>query len=200
MHLFTNYVTVQKWSSNSKVKESCSNPETPSRVAIVGPRRLSEFLIDQNQSPKIPPPIYLAIHQVDQKLTEEGIYRIPGAAKTLQEIKKKVFFKKLIPNELLNSSFKLLFGEVNNVKWEDIDVHTLTTFIKVKPIYIKRYRTEWRLKANWSPVVNSFICPVSINQSNLLYKFLISGFLSCSNIGTRSDLSASSSIYRKCRK
>ena len=79
----------------SKLTIGCNTDKNGSgdKVAIVGPRRLSEMLLDKNQSPKIPPPVYLAVHEVDQRLTEEGIYRQSGSTKSLQEIKKKVLAK-----------------------------------------------------------------------------------------------------------
>ena len=76
----------------SKLTIGCTEKETPNRdkIAIVGPRKLEDMLIDKTQKPKIPAPVYLAIHEVDQRLHEEGLYRISGSVKSLQEIKKKV--------------------------------------------------------------------------------------------------------------
>lgn len=75
-----------------KLKITCGGNETPKteRIAIVGPRRLEDMLIDKQQKPKIPPPVYLAVHEIDQRLHEEGLYRISGSVKNLQEMKKKV--------------------------------------------------------------------------------------------------------------
>jgi hypothetical protein len=97
----------------SKLDIACKDTSVPLEKITVGPKPLETF-VDKSQKPRIPGAIYYAIHGVDQHLTEEGIYRIPGSTKTLQEIKRKV-----------------LFGDVNSIVWADVDIHTLASFVKV---------------------------------------------------------------------
>ena len=50
-------------------------------------RPLIEF-ITSNQSPRIPACLYMAIHEVDARLHEEGIYRINGSTIEVQRLRK----------------------------------------------------------------------------------------------------------------
>jgi len=49
-----------------------------------GKQNIENFLLDKKASPKIPPQIYLTVHSVDERLNEEGIYRVSGSNKKVQ--------------------------------------------------------------------------------------------------------------------
>jgi len=66
----------------SKYNRPCS-----STTVSMTRRPLIEF-ITSNQSPRIPACLYMAIHEVDARLHEEGIYRINGSTIEVQRLRK----------------------------------------------------------------------------------------------------------------
>ncbi|CAG5094570.1 Oidioi.mRNA.OKI2018_I69.XSR.g13673.t1.cds [Oikopleura dioica] len=58
--------------------------------AITTKRPLIEYCANRNVHPLIPQFVYQAVHEVDARILEEGIYRISGAAKEVNELKKKM--------------------------------------------------------------------------------------------------------------
>ena len=67
----------------SKLNLSC-NDENSNEKKTPGKQNIENFLLDKKASPKIPPQIYLTVHSVDERLTEEGIYRVSGSTKKVQ--------------------------------------------------------------------------------------------------------------------
>jgi len=100
----------------SKLTLGCNEPNNNTNNAkkvTPGKQNLENFLLDKKASPKIPPQIYLTVHSVDERLNEEGVYRVSGSSKNVQDLKKS-----------------LLYGDFADVDFEAIDVHVLTSFIK----------------------------------------------------------------------
>ena len=54
-----------------------------------GKRNLSDYLSDPLATPKIPSFVYMAIHEVECRLHEEGIYRINGSQTQIQSLKRQ---------------------------------------------------------------------------------------------------------------
>ena len=52
-------------------------------------RNLSDYLSDPLATPKIPSFVYMAIHEVECRLHEEGIYRINGSQSQIQSLKRQ---------------------------------------------------------------------------------------------------------------
>lgn len=52
-------------------------------------RNLSDYLSDPLATPKIPSFVYMAIHEVECRLHEEGIYRINGSQTQIQSLKRQ---------------------------------------------------------------------------------------------------------------
>ena len=66
----------------AKYNKSCSSSTT-----VLMKRPLSDFL-STTQSPRIPSGLYMAIHEVDSRLHDEGIYRINGSTVEVQKLRK----------------------------------------------------------------------------------------------------------------
>ena len=90
----------------SKLTLGCNEPNNNATNAKLTPgkQNLENFLLDKKASPKIPPQIYLTVHSgeffivalsqfsikilklllVDERLNEEGVYRVSGSSKNVQ--------------------------------------------------------------------------------------------------------------------
>ena len=48
-----------------------------------------QYIADKNARPKLPQFIYMSIHEIEQRLFEEGIYRINGSKEEMSRLKEQ---------------------------------------------------------------------------------------------------------------
>ena len=95
-----------KMAVHSQCRADCKIACVVQGTVISMKRPLIEYVLNRNQHPLIPQFVYQAVHEVDARILEEGIYRISGTAREVNELKKvrisnlgekiKIFKKKII--------------------------------------------------------------------------------------------------------
>ncbi|CBY40443.1 unnamed protein product, partial [Oikopleura dioica] len=92
-----------KMAVHSQCRYDCKIVCLVQGTVISTKRPLIEYVWNRNQHPLIPQFVYQAVHEVDARILEEGIYRISGTAREVNELKKK-----MLTGEITTQSLKLI--------------------------------------------------------------------------------------------
>ena len=94
-----------------------------------------------NTSPKIPLFIYRAVHEIEQRLHEEGIYRINGSRAECEELKRLFLSDTLEPQRLRNTTdTNTICSAVKDFFRNMIDEPVLT--YRLLPKFIQAFRNQ----------------------------------------------------------
>ena len=77
-----------KMAVHSQCRYDCKISCVVQLITVSTKRPLIEYVSNRNQHPLIPQFVYQAVHEVDARILEEGIYRISGTAREVNELKK----------------------------------------------------------------------------------------------------------------